>query len=99
MSVALDRAIRTVRTGRGPRTHPRREARRTRRLERLAHAASALTVAPVRYATRPVTADALVRRSCATCPSGSRCCGAYTAFCCTLPGGNNFGCPPHTFFI
>jgi hypothetical protein len=38
-----------------------------------------------------------VRRTCASCPPGSRCCGSYTAFCCTLPGGSNFGCPPHTF--
>ncbi len=97
MSATLDRAIRTVRIRRDPRTHPRRDARRTRRLERLARAASAVSVAPVRYATRPVTADALVHRSCSTCPPGSRCCGSYTAFCCTLPGGNNFGCPPNTF--
>ena len=97
MSVTLDRAIRTVRTRRDPRTHPRRGARSSGRLERLAHAASAFSVAPVRYAARPVTADALVRRTCSTCPPGSRCCGSYTAFCCTLPGGNNFGCPPNTF--
>ncbi len=97
MSMTLDRAIRTVRTRRDPRTHPRRGARSSRRLERLAHAASAFSVAPVRYAARPVTADALVRRSCSTCPPGSKCCGSYTAFCCTLPGGNNFGCPPNTF--
>ncbi|TMK35027.1 MAG: hypothetical protein E6G58_10325 [Actinobacteria bacterium] len=97
MSATLDRAIRTVRTRRDPRTPPRREARQMRRLERLAHAASAVSVAPVGYATRPVTADALVHRSCSTCPPGSRCCGSYTAFCCTLPGGNNFGCPPNTF--
>lgn len=65
--------------------------------ERMAAAAAALTVAPVRYATRPVTADEVVRRTCARCPPGSRCCGGFTAFCCTLPGETNFGCPSNTF--
>ena len=71
--------------------------RAKRRGSRLAEAASALAVAPIRFATRPVTARAVVRKTCASCPGGSRCCGSYTAFCCTLPGGDNFGCPPNTF--
>ena len=44
-----------------------------------------------------MSADAVVRKTCASCPGGSRCCGSYTALCCTLPGGDNFGCPPNTF--
>ena len=65
---------------------------------RLALAAAAFAVAPIRYTTRPVEAERVVKRkTCRSCPSGSRCCGSYTAFCCTLPGGDNFGCPPNTF--
>ncbi len=89
MSTALlDRALR-IAAGRGP--------GRTRRPARLAEAAAAAAVAPVTYASRPGTARAVLRRTCGSCPSGSRCCGSYTAFCCTLPGGSNFGCPPNTF--
>jgi hypothetical protein len=77
---------------------PRRTRRSHRRLERFATAASAVSVSPLRYTTRPVAAkDVVRRRTCSTCPPGSRCCGSYTAFCCTLPGGSNFGCPPNTF--
>ncbi|MGE5226265.1 MAG: hypothetical protein ACM3OO_05260 [Planctomycetaceae bacterium] len=84
----LDRATRAVAPG----------TTRTRKgLERLATAASAMSVAPVRYTTRPVPAKDVVRRTCSQCPPNSRCCGSYTAFCCTLPGGSNFGCPPNTF--
>ena len=75
----------------------RRGLGRGRRPARIAAAAAAGVVAPLAYASRPVTADALIRRTCSSCPAGSKCCGSYTAFCCTLPGGNNFGCPPHTF--
>ena len=64
---------------------------------RAAIAAAALVVAPVSYVTRPVEAGSLLRPSCRSCPPGSRCCGGYTAFCCTLPGGSNFGCPDNTF--
>jgi hypothetical protein len=67
------------------------------RLARAAVAATALAVAPVLYATRPVSARELLRRTCANCPSGSRCCGGYTAFCCTLPDADNSGCPNDTF--
>jgi hypothetical protein len=72
-------------------------ARRSSRAERAAVGASALSAAPIRYTTRPVTAEALLRTTCASCPPGSRCCAGYTALCCTLPGGSNFGCPDHTF--
>jgi hypothetical protein len=70
---------------------------RQSRAARAAVAATALAVAPVLYATRPVTAGELVRRTCADCPPGSRCCRGYTAFCCTLPNSDNFGCPDDTF--
>ena len=88
MSAVLNAAVRTVR--------PRRERTR-RRSTRVAEVASALVAAPIRYAVRPVTATEVVRRTCSSCPGGSRCCGSYTALCCTLPGGDNFGCPPNTF--
>jgi hypothetical protein len=89
VSAVLDGALRLA--------GARRTTAPARRLERFARAANAFSVAPVSYTTRPVEATAVLRRTCATCPPGSRCCGAYTAFCCTLPGGSNFGCPPHTF--
>lgn len=62
-------------------------------LSKVAVAAAALAVAPVALATKPVSAQEVIHRTCADCPPGSRCCGGYTAFCCTLPGGDNFGCP------
>jgi hypothetical protein len=86
-SAVLERAIRAVEPSRS----------RRRRLERLAEAASAWSVAPLAYTTRPVTARSVLRRSCSSCPTGSRCCSGYTALCCTLPGGSNAGCPPNTF--
>lgn len=64
---------------------------------RVAEAAAAGAVAPVRFATRPETAQSVLGRTCSSCPPGSRCCAGFSALCCTLPGGNNFGCPPHTF--
>jgi hypothetical protein len=88
VSAVLDAALRTV--------QPKRP-RAKRRSTRVAEVASALVAAPIRYAVRPVTATELVRRTCGSCPGGSRCCGSYTALCCTLPGGDNFGCPPNTF--
>jgi hypothetical protein len=80
----LDRAMRLV-------------GGRSAGLPSLAVKASATAVAPVRFVTRPVTATSVLRRTCSSCPSGSRCCAGYTALCCTLPGGSNFGCPPNTF--
>ena len=67
------------------------------RLSQTASVAAALTVAPVLYATRPVQAEELLLRTCADCPPGSGCCGGYTAFCCTLPTGDNYGCPEGSF--
>jgi hypothetical protein len=67
------------------------------RLAETAVKASAAVVAPVAFATRPVSARELLNRTCADCPSGSRCCGGFSAFCCTLPGGDNFGCPPGAY--
>ena len=64
-------------------------------LVRAAVVASAATVAPVRYLTRPVSAQTVI--GCSQCPSGSLCCGGYTAFCCQLPGGDNYGCPSYSF--
>src|SRR2546425_12708556 len=64
-------------------------------LTRAAVAASALAVAPVRYLTRPVSAETLI--TCSDCSPGSLCCAGYTAFCCQLPGGTNTRCPPGAF--
>lgn len=72
------------------RTLPRRSV-----LARAAVVASAATIAPIRYLTRPVSAEILI--GCASCPSGSLCCSGYTAFCCQLQGGDNFGCPSYAF--
>jgi hypothetical protein len=92
VTAVLDRAIRLV-DRRGP-----APTRRHRRFRRVAEVAAAASVAPLRYATRPGTAGSVVRRvSCGSCPPGSKCCAGYTALCCTLPGGDNFGCPPNTF--
>jgi hypothetical protein len=74
-----------------------RRKRRRRTPERAAVGATALAAAPVRFVTRPVRAEELLRTSCSNCPPGSRCCGGYTALCCTLPGQSNFGCPDNTF--
>ena len=67
------------------------------RLARAAVVASAFAVAPLAYIARPQSARELVRRTCSDCPAGSRCCAGYTAFCCTLPEGNNYACPDDTF--
>jgi hypothetical protein len=77
-----------------------READRAEAPSRLAETAvkaSAAAVAPVAFATQPVSARELLNRTCASCPSGSRCCGGFSAFCCTLPGGDNYGCPPGAY--
>jgi hypothetical protein len=64
-------------------------------LVRAAVAASAATVAPIRYLTRPASAASLIQ--CAHCSPGSLCCDGWTAFCCQLPGGTNNACPPYAF--
>lgn len=58
-------------------------------LARMAVAGSALSVAPVRYVLRPVTAYSVVCGPDATCDSG------YTAMCCTVSGANS--CPTGSF--
>jgi hypothetical protein len=63
------------------------------RLAKTAVLASAAAVAPVALLTQPVSAEQLLHRTCGDCAPGAKCCGGYTAFCCTLPGGDNFGCP------
>ena len=75
------------------------ESRTSRRsfIVRTALAGSALTVAPLRFLLRPVTAYAAIC-GCAgsTCDCGSLCCDGYTDFCCTINNGVN-ACPPGTF--
>ena len=51
MSAVLDLATRAV-------------APRSSRRSRVAEAASAMAVAPIRFATRPVSADAVMRKTC-----------------------------------
>ncbi|MFN2608174.1 MAG: twin-arginine translocation signal domain-containing protein [Acidimicrobiales bacterium] len=74
------------------------ETRTSRRgfLTRAAMVGSALTVAPVRYLLRPMTAYAAIC-GCAnrSCDCGGACCDGYTEFCCTLTGSN--ACPAGTF--
>lgn len=79
------------------RRRPVQTTRSRSRLSGVATTASAVAVAPVAFVTRPVKADELIRRTCGSCPPGSRCCAGYTAFCCTLPGADNYGCPAGTF--
>ncbi len=64
-------------------------------LVRMATAGSALAVAPIRYATRPLSAMAVI--TCANCPPGSPCCDGYTTFCCTINPDHSNTCPPWTF--
>jgi hypothetical protein len=63
-------------------------------LARAALTGSALTVAPVRLLTQPVSAQRVVH--CNDCSSGSKCCGAYTAFCCEINADNSNTCPDYT---
>ncbi len=64
-------------------------------LVKMAMGGSALAVSPIRYLTRPLTAERTI--TCADCSPGSLCCDGYTAFCCQVntDGGNH--CPPNTF--
>jgi hypothetical protein len=66
---------------------------RRRVLARMAAGASALIVAPIRYAFHPLTALSVI--TCSDCSGSSRCCDGYTVFCCTLTGTN--ACPTHTY--
>ncbi len=71
--------------------------RSTRRglLARSAFGATALAVAPLVFAMRPISAHAAIC-SCAgsRCNCHSDCCDGYTDFCCKLTGENV--CPPNT---
>jgi hypothetical protein len=62
-------------------------------LVRLAAAASALTVAPLRYLLYPVSAEAAISPD--QCASGL-CTDGFTAFCCQIDHGHN-SCPTGTF--
>ncbi|HSK06444.1 MAG TPA: twin-arginine translocation signal domain-containing protein [Acidimicrobiia bacterium] len=64
-------------------------------LRRLTMGATALTVAPLFYVTRPVTAHAAIC-SCSgsSCDCGNLCCDGYTEFCCSIYGENT--CPAGT---
>lgn len=70
-----------------------RKIPRRRFLARFAVAASAVTISPIRYLVRPVSALGTI--TCSDCSSGSLCCDGWTAFCCTLTGSN--ACPSYTF--
>jgi hypothetical protein len=62
-------------------------------MTRAAVAGSAMTVSPLGYVLRPVSAYAAIC-GCANqqCDCGQKCCDGYTEFCCTLTGEN--ACPP-----
>jgi hypothetical protein len=71
------------------------ERRTSRRglLSRFALAATAFSVAPVRYLTRPISAWAAINPG--DC-KGKLCGDGYTEFCCTINHGKNV-CPSYTF--
>jgi hypothetical protein len=71
-----------------------RKVPRRRFLARMATAASAMAVAPIRFATRPVSAMATI--TCSDCSSGDLCCDGWTTFCCVINNGQN-ECPANTF--
>jgi hypothetical protein len=58
-------------------------------LTRAAVVGSALSVAPLRFLMRPVSADDAV------CGPANECADGWTVFCCTIHGGRN-SCPPGT---
>jgi len=64
-------------------------------LHRMAMGATALTVAPMTYLMKPMTAYAAIC-SCSgqSCDCGDLCCTGYTAFCCQITGQN--ACPSGT---
>ncbi len=59
-------------------------------LVRSAVVGSVLTIAPLRWATRPATAYSEI------CGQGWRCSQGWTAFCCTINDGANT-CPPGSY--
>jgi len=64
-------------------------------LRRITYAATALSVAPLTFMFRPVTAQAAIC-SCSgqSCDCGDLCCDGYTEFCCSIYGENV--CPAGT---
>ncbi|HVR80203.1 MAG TPA: hypothetical protein VMS99_17665, partial [Acidimicrobiia bacterium] len=64
-------------------------------LQRMTLGAAAISVAPVTYLFKPVTAYAAIC-SCSgqSCDCGDLCCDGYTAFCCEITGQN--ACPSGT---
>jgi hypothetical protein len=72
------------------------DQRQSRRdlLGRIVLAASALTIGPVRYLTRPVSAWAVITRG--DCGPNTSCNDGWTAFCCQINGGLNM-CPEGTY--
>jgi hypothetical protein len=79
--------------------------------DRMTLAAAAFATAPIRYATRPLSADAVVSvpATCGsdrtpdlcldgTCGGGSTCCGnGWTTFCCSMEGETNYACPSYSY--
>ena len=63
-------------------------------LARFGLIATALSVAPVRFLMRPISAWAAITRD--DCSSGSLCGDGYTEFCCTIQDGRN-SCPSYTY--
>lgn len=63
-------------------------------LSRVALVGSALAVAPLRFLVKPESAYGVV--TCAKCAPGSKCCGGWTEFCCTINKGIN-ACPPYSY--
>lgn len=84
---------------------------RGRLTDRMTMVATALAVAPVRYATRPLSAAAAagVPATCGndrtpdvckdgTCSGKSTCCGdEWTTFCCSMEGETNYACPSYSY--
>ena len=64
-------------------------------LARSAFGATALAVAPVAFAMRPISAhDVICSCGSSECACGDLCCDGYSDFCCKLTGENL--CPPNT---
>ncbi len=63
-------------------------------LARFGLIATALSVAPLRFLMRPISAWAAITRD--DCSSGSLCGDGYTEFCCTIREGRN-SCPSYTY--